>query len=334
MTIKVGPVIRGMATVMAVTAIGLGALTAAAADFQLRANTIGNQDSIAYAGLKKFKEVLDARSGGRIGVKLFASGALGDQVSGIESMQAGTLDIATVETPITTVDEILGVTALPYMFRDRAHVAMVMQGPIGQYLEARLAKKGLRVLGFMEGGFRQITNNVRPINTPADLKGVKMRTPSSKLRIKIFNHYGANASPLPFTELYTALQTGVFDGQENPVIWAKTTKFFEVQKFLSITNHLYTVTYLLMSEAVFQKLPWDLQLLVKQAGMEATAHTVVLGRKADQEIVDFLKGTGMKVNQANVQSFVDASRPIWTDWAKDMGEDAQKLIDLIAGAGT
>jgi tripartite ATP-independent transporter DctP family solute receptor len=304
-----------------------------AQDIRLRANVPGNEEGIAYLGAKRFVDIVAERSGGKVAIKVFHSSALGDQVSSIESMQAGTLDIATVETPITTVDPVLGATALPYIFRGREHVAKALQGPAGEWIEKRLAAKGLQVIGFLEGGFRQITNNVRPIMTPSDLKGIKMRTPGSKLRIKIFNHYGANASPLPFKELYTALQTGVFDGQENPVIWAKSTKFYEVQKYLSITNHLYTVTYLLMSDKAYQKLPTDLQGLFKEAGREAAAYTVELGKQADKEIVDFLKSKGMKVNQADVPVFVDASRAIWDDWAKEQGEDAKALIDMIARAG-
>lgn len=318
-----------------VMAIGLASASATAQEFEFRANTVGNKDSIAYAGLQKLKQLVEARSDGAIKLNLFDSGALGDQVSGIESMQAGTLAIATVETPITTVDPMLGVTALPYIFRDREHVEMVMDGPVGDWIEARLAEKGLRVLGFTEGGFRQITNAVRPIYKPSDLEGVKMRTPDSKLRVKIFNHYGANASPLPFNELYTALQTGVFDGQENPVIWVKTTKFYEVQDYLSITNHLYTVTYVLMSEELFQELPKGLQLLMQQAGAEAAAHTVEIGRKADREIIDFLKDKGMKVNQADTQAFVKVSKPLWNEWADEQSdpEFARELIKVISTAG-
>lgn len=306
--------------------------TARAADTTLRANVPGNQQGIAYLGAKRFADIVAERTGGKVSVKVFHSSALGDQVSSIESLQAGTLDIATVETPITTVDPTLGATALPYIFRGRDHIAAALGGPAGEWIENRLAAKGLRVLGFLEGGFRQITNNVRPIVQPSDLKGVKMRTPSSKLRLKIFNTYGANASPLPFKELYTALQTGVFDGQENPVIWAKVTKFHEVQKYLSITNHLYTVTYLLMSEKAYQKLPAETRKIFKDAGRAAAAHTVEIGKTADGEIVAFLKAKGMKVNQADIDAFVKASRPIWTDWAKEVGGDAQKLIDKISGA--
>lgn len=321
----------GFALCLAAAAVTTAAVgTSIAADVTLRANVPGNEEGIAYLGAKRFADLINERAGGKVTIKLFHSSSLGDQVSSIESMQAGTLDISTIETPITTIDPVLGATALPYVFRGREHVAAAFSGPAGAWIEERLAAKGLRVLGFMEGGFRQITNSVRPIFKPSDLKGVKMRTPSSKLRIKIFNTYGANASPLPFKELYTALQTGVFDGQENPVIWAKSTKFYEVQKYLSITNHLYTVMYLLMSDAAYQKLDADTQAMFKQAGREATAYSVEVGIKADNEIVGFLKTKGMQVNQADIDAFVGASKPIWGDWAAETGGDAQKLIDMIA----
>jgi TRAP-type transport system periplasmic protein len=316
----------------ALATVSLAASKVNAQEMQLRANAVGNEEGIAYLGMKRFAEIVEEKAGDKVGFKLFHSSALGDQVSSIESMQAGTLDIATVETPITTVDPTLGATALPYIFSGREHVAAALNGDAGKWIEKRLAEKGLRLLGFMEGGFRQITNNVRPIVTPADLKGVKMRTPGSKLRITIFNTYGANASPLPFKELYTALQSGVFDGQENPVIWAKATKFYEVQKYLSLTNHLYTVTYLLMSEDKFQQLAPEMQAIFKEAGRDAAAYSVEVGKKADSEIVDFLKEQGMEVNEADTDAFVKASEPIWDEWAEETGGDAGKLIELITAA--
>lgn len=320
----------GIATAIA---LSMSAVSAAyAQEFSFKANVPGNEEGIAYLSAKRFADTVAKETGGKVAVKVFHSSALGDQPSSLEAMKVGTLDIATIETPITKVDPVLGATALPYVFKGREHVAKALDGDAGKWIEKRLAAKGYQVIGYLEGGFRQITNNKRPIVTPADLKGVKMRTPGSKLRIAIFNHYGANASPLPFSELYTALQTGTFDGQENPVIWAKTTKFYEVQKYLSITNHLYTVTYLLMSDKAFKKLTPDLQAAVKIAGHEAAKYSVELGIKADKEVVDFLKTKGMKVNDADVDSFVKASRKIWTDWAKENGKDAQTLIDLVQKA--
>lgn len=317
---------------LAASVSALATLPALAQDINFRVNVPGNQDGIAFRSVEHFNEVLKDKSGGSLGTKLFHSSALGDQESSIEAMQSSILDMATIETPITAVAPELGATALPYIFSSRAHVKAAMDGEAGKMIEAILAEKGLRVVGFLEGGFRQITNNVRPITTPEDLKGVKIRTPGSALRIAIFNHYGANASPLPFSELYSALQTGVYDGQENPVIWAQSTKFYEVQKYLSLTNHLYTVTYLLMAEDKFQALTEDQQAAVLAAGEAAEARSVELGIKADAEIVSFLEEAGMEVNEADVEAFTAQSGQIWEDWAAEQGPDAQKLIDLIRAA--
>ena len=308
--------------------------SAQSAEFKLRANTIGNEHSIHAVGFRKLKELVEKRSDGRIEIKLYFSGALGDQRAGIESMQSGTIDIATVDTPITTVDKVFGVFGLPFIFRDRKHVDQVMNGPIGEWTAERLRKHNLEILAYMEGGFRQITINKRPIYTPADLKGIKMRTPSSQLRIRIFNTYGANSAALPYPELYSALQMGVFDAQENPAIEVKSNKFYEVQKYLSFTNHVYSVSYLLMGRSSFKKLPWDLQILMKQAGYETVAATVEAGKAVDSEIIELANSKGMKVNKAKTEAFIKASKPIWDSVGKEMGKEATRLIHLISTAGT
>lgn len=300
-----------------------------AQDFTLRANTIGAEQGIQMEGLRRFKEVVEERSGGRVAVQLHHSGALGDQEDNIESMQAGTLDIATIESPITTVDPLLGVLALPYMFRDREHVAAVLDGEIGAEIGERLREHDLVLLGFYEGGFRQITNNVRPIVVPGDLEGVKMRTPGSALRIKIFNHYGASAAPLPYAELYSALQTGVFDGQENPLVEITASRFYEVQRYLSISNHIYTAGFILMSEPLFSRMPADLQELLMEAGREAGLATVNFGREADESVVEIVKQRGMVVNEVDTQAFIEASRPIWNEATADLGAPAAALIERI-----
>ncbi|RVT81539.1 TRAP transporter substrate-binding protein [Rhodobacteraceae bacterium CCMM004] len=315
---------------VAVSALAAGAATAQETTF--RANMPGNEESIAYKSVERFDETLNALTGGAVDLELFANSALGDQESSLEAMQTGLLDMATVETPITSVVPVLGATALPYIFSGRAHVAAALDGAAGDKIEEMLVDKGLRPVAFLEGGFRQITNNVRPIVTPADLEGVKIRTPGSALRIKIFNSYGANASPLPFSELYSALQTGVFDGQENPVIWAKSQRFYEVQDYLSLTNHLYTVTYLLIAEDTFQALSEEHRQAMLEAGAAAEAYSVELGTQADEEIAAFLAEQGMEVNEADIAAFTEASTAIWTEWAAEQGAEAQELIDLIVAA--
>jgi tripartite ATP-independent transporter DctP family solute receptor len=304
-----------------------------AAEYSLRAHTINNPQSIHFTGMKKFKTLVEERSNGKIEVKLFHSGSLGDQRANLESLQSGTIDIATCDTPITTIDELMGVFGLPYIFRDRDHVQAVLYGPTGGWVADRLRAKGLEVLAYFEGGFRQITNNKRPIYKPSDLKGVKMRTPGSSLRIKTFNHYGANASALPYAELYSALQMGVYDGQENPAIEVKSSKFYEVQKYLSFTNHVYTVSFFLMSQMSYKKLPWDLQLLLKHAAYEASVATVAAGKAADSEIAGLAQSKGMKINQADIASFVEISKPIWDDYGKTMGDEATRLISIIEKIG-
>ncbi|QIE45515.1 TRAP transporter substrate-binding protein [Pseudohalocynthiibacter aestuariivivens] len=324
-----------MKTFTTLAALAMGAVfgtVGVAQETKFRANMPGNEESIAYKSVERFDEVLQDLTDGNVALRLFANSALGDQESSLEALQTGLLDMATVETPITSVVPELGATALPYIFSSREHIAAAMDGEAGERIREMLAEKGLYVVAFLEGGFRQITNNVRPIVTPADLDGVKMRTPGSALRIKIFNHYGANASPLPFSELYSALQTGVYDGQENPVIWAKSQKFYEVQDYLSLTNHLYTVTYLLISKDKFDALSEEQQAAMIKAGDAAEAYSVELGMQADTEIVDHLKDQGMQVNEADIPAFTDASGAIWTEWAAEQGAKAQELIDLIVAA--
>ncbi|MCA1776568.1 MAG: TRAP transporter substrate-binding protein [Loktanella sp.] len=311
---------------------GALSLPATAQEHTFKANMPGNEQSIAYQSVERFNEVLTELTAGAVEINLFANSALGDQESSLESMQTGLLDMATVETPITSVVPELGATALPYIFSGRDHVKAAMDGDAGKMIEEMLLNKGLRPVAFLEGGFRQITNDVRPINVPADLEGIKMRTPGSALRIKIFNHYGANASPLPFSELYSALQTGVFDGQENPVIWVQSQRFYEVQDYLSLTNHLYSVTYLLMNDDKFQNLTGEQQQAVMEAGDAAEAYSVELGTKADAEIVGFLVEQGMQVNEADITAFTDASSAIWTEWAAEQPAAAQELIDAIVAA--
>ncbi|WP_137389031.1 TRAP transporter substrate-binding protein [Rhodoligotrophos defluvii] len=318
--------------IVALAALLATSAAAPAQEVSLRAATIGAPGGIQDVALQKFKEVAEERSGGRIGVTIYTGGALGDQDANMEAMQSGTLDIATIETPITVVDPLLGVFALPYMFADRAHVAAVLNGEIGEEVRERLVEQGLRPIGYYEAGFRQMTNNVRPINKPEDLKGIKMRTPGSKLRIKIFNAWGANAAPLPFPELYTALQTGAFDGQENPLVEVQSSRFYEVQKYLSLTNHIYQPGFLLMSEQRYQQLPEDLKQVVVEAAKEAGVASVAFGEKGDTEIVALVREKGMEVNEADMEAFKAASQQIWEEETAELGEEAADLIKRIQAA--
>jgi TRAP-type transport system periplasmic protein len=304
---------------------------AVANTISLRANTIGAEQGIQMEALRAIKQVVEERTAGQTTVRLHHSGALGDQESDLESLRSGTLDISTIETPITSVDPVLGLLALPYLFRDRDHVHAVLAGPVGEAFTARLQARGYRVLGFYEGGFRHITNNRRPIVEPADLRGVRMRTPGSPLRIRIFNHYGADAAPLPYPELYSALQTGVFDGQENPLVEVRASRFYEVQRYLSLSGHVYTVGFILMGEQRFQALPEAVQDALLEGGTVGGAASVAFGREADDSVVELARSRGMTVNEVNLDAFIDASAVIWEEEADRLGDEAAALIEAIVG---
>lgn len=315
------------------TAIALGiglAAPATAADVELKAATIGSQKGIQMAGLNALSEHVAEATGESVKISLFHSGSLGDQPSNIESLDTRTLDIATIETPITTIDEDMGILSLPYLFRDRAHVESVLSGEIGDDLKARLQEHGYRVIGFYEGGFRHITNDSRAIETPEDLNGLRIRTPESRQRVEMFNAYGANASPLPYPELYSALQTGVFDGQENPLVEVEASRFYEVQDYLSLSGHVYTVGFLLMNEERFQDLPEEVQQALLDGGEKAFDATVAFGERADQSVIELVEENGMQVNEVDTEAFIEASKPLWDMFTEDMSAEASELVERIA----
>lgn len=310
-------------------AIGLVS-SATAADIELRAATIGSQQGIQMAGLTALSEHVGEATGGSVAINMFHSGSLGDQISNIESLDTRTLDITTIETPITTIDENMGILSLPYLFRDREHVDNVLSGEIGQTLKDRLQEQGYRVIGFYEGGFRHITNNQRAIETPDDLSGLRIRTPGSRQRVEMFNAYGANASPLPYPELYSALQTGVFDGQENPLVEVEASRFYEVQDYLSLSGHVYTVGFLLMNEERFQDLPEEARYALLEGGEKAFESTVAFGESADQSVIGLVEQNGMQVNEVDTDAFIDASQSLWESFTQDMSAEARELVERIA----
>jgi TRAP-type transport system periplasmic protein len=324
---------RTLLTLGAATLLAGLASSAAAQEFTFRANTIGAPGGIQEAALLRLKEVAEEKSGGRIAISIATGGALGNQEENIESLQSGTLDIATIETPIVTLEPLLGALALPYMFRDRAHVDAVMNGEIGEEIREMLRAHDVEAIGFYEAGFRHITNNVRPITTPEDLRGVRMRTPGSRQRIEIFTAWGADAAPLPYPELYAALQTGAFDGQENPLVEVKASRFYEVQKYLSLTSHLYQSGYMLMSSDSFGRLPDDLKAVMIEAATEGYHASVAFGEAADAEVVDLARSNGMEVNEADIAAFQAASEAIWVSQTAELGQAATDLIARVQAAG-
>jgi tripartite ATP-independent transporter DctP family solute receptor len=207
---------------------------------------------------------------------------------------------------------------MPYIVVSRAHMKKVAEDPkVKEALLAPLPAKGIRLLGIWENGFRHVTNNLRPIVKPEDLKGVKLRVPSGVWRVKMFRAYGANPTPLAFAEVFSALQSGVMDGQENPFSQIWSGKFLEVQKYMSLTGHVYTPAYPAISESFWQKLPADVRQAMERIGVEMGDVARREGERLDKELQDKLAAK-MKVNEVDKEAFIKASATIYEEFGKEV----------------
>ena len=190
-------------------------------------------------------------------------------------------------------------------------------------------KTGYKVIAVWENGFRHITNNTRPINTPNDLKGIKLRTPKSKWRVKMFQSYGANPTPMSFSEVFTALKTGTMDGQENPYAQIASAKFQEVQKYLSITGHVYTPAYVTVHKDHWSKLPADVQSILEQAAKDTQKFVYEEAAKLEKSLLGVIKSAGVQVNEADKDAFIKASKGIYDQFASEVPTGGA-LVDKVS----
>jgi tripartite ATP-independent transporter DctP family solute receptor len=267
-----------------------------------------------------FRDLVAKKTNGEVEVKVFPANQLGKQRELVEGAQLGTVDmVLTSDVLLSSFEESMGVLNMPYLFRDIEHVGKVLDGAIGKKLSGNLAKKNLMVLAYWENGFRHITNSKRPINKPADLDGLKVRTPSGYIFIESFKAFGASPTPMAFGELYSALQLGTVDGQENPVSHAVTQKFYEVQKYLSLTNHIHVSEPLLMSKIIFDGLKPEYQKALVEAAVEVAPWIRNEVESLKSEQLAFLK-TKMEVNSADREAFETAAQVVYDKYDKKFGQ--------------
>jgi tripartite ATP-independent transporter DctP family solute receptor len=280
---------------------------------------------------EKFGEVLKERMGDDLSHELFHTQALGDEQVHLQMIRTGQIDVYPMGSDAVTLDPAWAVFDMPFLFSDRETVARLLDGEIGDELRASMREAaGLEVLAFGELGFRQMTNNVRPIVTPADMEGVQFRVPGSPARILSFRMLGAEPINMNFGELYLALQQGTVDGQENPLITIKNRSLNEVQKYLSLSGHVYSPVTLVMNGAKYDSLTPEQQTMVREAALEAAKFTRGLGAEGDATMLGELAGS-MEVNEIDLAAFKEAAAPIWTEVGKMAGDDlAQRVIDAAA----
>ncbi len=251
----------------------------------------------------------------------------------LQKVKLGTLDFTLPSTVMSSVVPAFGLFEMPYLVRDREHMKRIEKEIVWPTLAPLSEKAGYQMIAVWENGFRQITNNAHPIKTPEDLKGIKLRVPKGKWRIKMFQAYGASPSAMGLSEVFVALQTGVMDGEENPLTQIYTSKFQEVQKYLSMTDHVYTPAYLVSSVRRWTALPADVRKGLEEAARETQAFVYKTGAQQDEELLGKLKQSGMKVNDADKAAFRAASKPIYDEFAKET-PNGKEMIDKAASLGS
>ncbi len=296
------------------------------------AHTMSISDTM-HQGVLKFAELVKAKTNGQLEIAVYPAGQLGNDSQILQGARMGSIDIAMTGNPFhTTFEPSLNVIDLPFLFKDFAHAYRVLDGPIGKELLSRLEKHNLKGLGFMEIGFRNLTNSKRPVKEASDMNGLKIRVTPNPAHVAAFKLLGAIPTPMPFTEVYMALKTGAVDGQENPTTLIHGQKFYEVQKYMSITMHAYTVSEVSMNLKKFQSLSPTHQKVLLDALLEAAIYHRKLNRDLEGKLLKEMQEKGLQVIQEpNRESFAKiVIKPVQEDYAAKFGWET---INKIVAAG-
>jgi len=304
----------------------------AAAQVELKFGHVGEPGSLIAASAEEFARIANAKLGGKAKVIVFGSSQLGNDRELLQKVKLGTVDFALPTTVMSSEVDLFGLFEMPYLVKDRAHMARIEKEIFWPSLAPLAEAKGLKVIAVWENGYRHITNNKRPIVKPADLNGIKLRTPRGKWRVKMFQAYGASPSPLPFSEVFTALQTGVMDGQENPFANIWSAKFYEVQKYLSLTGHVYTPGYPVVGITKWKTHSPELRKALEDAARETQAYVYSTAISMENDLLGKLKAGGIQVNEADKDAFIAGSKSIYEEFGKEV-PGAQALIDKAIALG-
>lgn len=275
-----------------------------------------------HACAEELAKYVNENTDGNITIDLFPAEVLGSDKQMAEMIKMGTLDMQIApQGVLSNYEPKLAAIGLPFLFDSNEQAAKLLDGPMGEEIAADLPKQGIRVLAYWENGMRHTTNNIRPINTPKDLEGMKIRTPDDKMTISIYKALGANPAPLAYSELYMALSQGVFDGQENPVVNIHASKLYEVQKYISFTNHKYECKGFIISEATWKKLSPEYQKVITDAAKKYAILNRQMFAEQDKELRKDLEAKGMKLNTPDLEPFREATISVYDEWKEKLGED-------------
>ena len=304
----------------------------ALAQMELKLGHVGGPGSLFELSANEFARRANEKLAGKVKVITFGSSQLGGDRELLQKLRLGTVDFAIPSSVMSSEIDAFGMFEMPYLVKSRAHMKKIEQAVVWPSLAPMAEAKGYKLLAVWENGFRNITTNTKPIVKPADLAGTRLRVPKSKWRVKMFEAYGASPSPMALSEVFVALQTGVMDGQENPLTQIYSSKFQEVQKYLSMTGHVYTPAYLATGARQFAALPPDVQAALSAAARETQAYVYEQAVKLDGELLEKIKAAGVKVNEADKDAFIAASKGVYEEFGKEV-PDGAKLVNTAISLG-
>ena len=305
---------------------------AMAAEMELKFGHVGAPGSLFEASVNEFAKRANEKLAGKAKVVTFGSSQLGKDKELLQKLKLGTVNFALPSTVMSTVADEFGLFEMPYLVKDRGHMGRIEKEIFWAKLAPAAEAKGYKILAVWENGFRHITNNERPITKPDDLKGIKLRTPKGAWRVKMFKSYGANPTPMSFSEVFTALKTGVIDGQENPFAQIYSAKFQEVQKYLSLSGHVYTPAYVAVGKSKWESLPADVREVLEQTAKETQAYVYETAAMMESDLLAKLKAGGMQVNEPDKAAFVAASKGIYQEFS-DTVPGGQEMVDKAISLG-
>ena len=314
-------------TVMLVFVFAMAQSGVAAPKLIKLAHVVNEKDGFHMAALK-FKELIEAQSD--LTIEIHPNAELGDERTLLEGMQIGTIDMGVITNgPVSNFYPEIAVLELPFLFSSNEEVYKILDGPIGQELLDNLSKVGLKGLAYAERGFRNLTNSVRPVLSPADIDGLKIRVMENPVYIDTFKSLGANAVPMAWTEALTAMQQGTIDGQENPVNVLYAFKLFETQDYMSYTRHAYAPALFVMSLNLFNSLDADTQKLFKESAQAAAEYERQWDMEKEAEQLAALKEQGMQVDEPDLKPFKVAVQPVYEKYGKKFGKYLKAIQDVL-----
>jgi tripartite ATP-independent transporter DctP family solute receptor len=318
--------LQTIAAAVAFSAFGL-------AQAQVRTIKFANQNAKGtpiVMGMEKFGELVEKKSGGHLKVQVYPGGALGSDQANVSALQGGTLEMAAMNSGIfASLVKEFAIYDFPFLFGNPKEADAVVDGPFGQNLHKKLEDKGLVGLAYYELGFRELTNSKRPISKVEDIAGLKLRVIPNPINIEWVKALGANPTPLPFPELYSALEQGAVDGQENPVATIKGAKLYEVQKYMTMTNHQYNPQSVVISKKFWDSLsPADRKVL-QEAATESAQYQRTQSRAQLQVGIEDLRKGGMQINElppAEIAKLRDKMKPVVAKYSANVGEETVRQI--------